>query len=726
MDLTHISWIPAANVGLDWLAESHAPVFLELERDLARAGDEIRQLGDLVELVPQPQAPRSQSTAPWVVRNRGDWIVEAASVRRTLRTLIPLPSSCVVMNRIFREGLSAFYWSSEVFGGEGCTTFDSVIVLRARQGLPIAWLQEELQQPYVALQAARRASSISAFRRISGRDLLDARIRIPALEEQEARSAVVASGLRTLRNQVVHGAPSAARRIRPVTLTAATYEERLAEFESHLLEQGSVRARDGYFVQASTSDRNSDLFLVRTLGARRRELPPDPASTLRPQEDDDVAAVWREWYWASDGERTRVFNLLGGEFSIPSFLLARTAIRASYSFFPQTLRPQTEARESASSSPILLPNFTDYHAALEPHRADNLELASAIEEIARLWRRLNPSTPGDADSDALFVWLRDVFRPVLAIKVLRGSDVAGVYLFFGSDQIEEPEAARVELESLALPLVEILRQPSELADEVVRKESLRRLSEMMHQLSGPLGGMSSAIEDLRDFLARRPDVASELVVAEEIAQRRATMTGEPVTRFTVGSRVEQVRAHVESIRHLRYQVRRYRNAHRDLEIENIELEPLLQELAEGARAQLSDLAVTVECPPGLTLDADRTAIKQALEQVVDNSCRELRERRRDNPFINFRAELDDRHVLIEIQDNGLPTTTELLSNPFEEGASTYVSRTKGSGFGLVIVRESFLRHGGRCEIEANANPDGSRQPGVTFRGRLPRLEEQHA
>jgi len=209
MALTHISWIPATDVGLNWQAEWHAPVFLELERELARSGDNVRELGALVEVVPL-RPPESASTAPWVVKNGGDWIVESASIGQSNKALIPLPSSCVIVDRIFREGLKALYWSSEVFEGEGCTMFNTVMVLRPQQEHPIAWLQDELQRPYVALQAARRASTLSGIRRISStRDLLEIRIRVPPLKERDARSRVVARGLRSLRNQVVHGAPAA-------------------------------------------------------------------------------------------------------------------------------------------------------------------------------------------------------------------------------------------------------------------------------------------------------------------------------------------------------------------------------------------------------------------------------------------------------------------------------------------------------------------------------------
>ena len=58
---------------------------------------------------------------------------------------------------------------------------------------------------------------------------------------------------------------SAKKGVRPFVLTAATFEDRLSQFESYLLDQQVVDARSAFFVEASTTDRSSDLFVVRSL-----------------------------------------------------------------------------------------------------------------------------------------------------------------------------------------------------------------------------------------------------------------------------------------------------------------------------------------------------------------------------------------------------------------------------------------------------------------------------
>ncbi len=59
-------------------------------------------------------------------------------------------------------------------------------------------------------------------------------------------------------------------------------------------------------------------------------------------------------------------------------------------------------------------------------------------------------------------------------------------------------------------------------------------------------------------------------------------------------------------------------------------------------------------------------------------------------------------------------TVPLLSDVFAEGATTYRSQGKGSGLGLTIVKETFMQHGGSCQLTENTTEEDLRRPGVTF------------
>ena len=92
--------------------------------------------------------------------------------------------------------------------------------------------------------------------------------------------------------------------------------------------------------------------------------------------------------------------------------------------------------------------------------------------------------------------MRSVYRPAVALKVLRQGEVAGAYVLLGPDQVENPDGAWALLNGYGERLCDILSQASLTADDAARRESLRRLSWVMHQLNGPIGRATNAVEDL--------------------------------------------------------------------------------------------------------------------------------------------------------------------------------------------------------------------------------------
>ena len=112
-------------------------------------------------------------------------------------------------------------------------------------------------------------------------------------------------------------------------------------------------------------------------------------------------------------------------------------------------------------------------------------------------------------------------------------------------------------------------------------------------------------------------------------------------------------------------------------------------------------------------------LNEAFSEVLNNACRELKEQDVTQPVITIRAWSTDGVVRITIRDNALPADGLLISNPFDEDASTYAKQGRGSGLGLAIVRETFRTHGGSCRLFENRGEDGARVAGVTFDASLP-------
>ena len=116
---------------------------------------------------------------------------------------------------------------------------------------------------------------------------------------------------------------------------------------------------------------------------------------------------------------------------------------------------------------------------------------------------------------------------------------------------------------------------------------------------------------------------------------------------------------------------------------------------------------------------DKEIIRNAIEEVISNSVRELTFRNVESPIIHIAANTHGGEFWLSITDNGLPVDVQLIANPFEEGATTYERVGLGTGLGLAIVRESFQSHGGDCTLQPNFDEHGDRFPGTSFHGHLP-------
>lgn len=237
---------------------------------------------------------------------------------------------------------------------------------------------------------------------------------------------------------------------------------------------------------------------------------------------------------------------------------------------------------------------------------------------------------------------------------------------------------------------------------------------MMHQLGGPLSRISNVVQELADFSTTNPAIGDRLLPNENRAKARAAMTGLPLEEYSLRTRLVKLESAVQEIRHLQYLIRRYKNAQGELDVKSFGVGILLQELAKAAQGQLVDLQVRIECESDLIIEADRELIRTALAEVVNNGCRECRERQVIEPRMALIGQWRDNRARIAIEDNGFPIEETLLPDVFAEDASTYRAVGKGSGLGLAIVKETILRHGGRCGLEENRTSEGARRPGVTF------------
>jgi signal transduction histidine kinase len=108
------------------------------------------------------------------------------------------------------------------------------------------------------------------------------------------------------------------------------------------------------------------------------------------------------------------------------------------------------------------------------------------------------------------------------------------------------------------------------------------------------------------------------------------------------------------------------------------------------------LAIEGPLPP---LPVDRTALSQAVTNLVDNAVKYSGESRR----IAVRAALEGTDITVAVRDFGIGIRKEDIPKVFERfyRAGDELTRTvKGSGLGLTLVKEIVEAHRGRIEVES--------------------------
>lgn len=125
---------------------------------------------------------------------------------------------------------------------------------------------------------------------------------------------------------------------------------------------------------------------------------------------------------------------------------------------------------------------------------------------------------------------------------------------------------------------------------------------------------------------------------------------------------------------------------------------------KALRRNIELLSTIPDDIPALQLDAE--GILRALNQVLDNAVKFSS----DGSHIWFNVELHERHVQIQIVDEGIGIAKPELDRIFDRfyqinGATT--RRHGGMGLGLSLVREVIQRHGGNVWAESQGEGSGT-------------------
>ncbi|HEX3442517.1 MAG TPA: ATP-binding protein, partial [Pseudolabrys sp.] len=138
-----------------------------------------------------------------------------------------------------------------------------------------------------------------------------------------------------------------------------------------------------------------------------------------------------------------------------------------------------------------------------------------------------------------------------------------------------------------------------------------------------------------------------------------------------------------------------------LDFEDLDLDTLLNESMRvvSSKAQEKQLALTAKIAPGLTLRADRRALKQIVLNLLSNAVKFTPGGGR----VTVRGRTTDHCIVLGIADTGIGIAKDALAKlgrPFEQVESQLTKSHQGSGLGLAIAKSLVELHGGRMSIRS--------------------------
>jgi light-regulated signal transduction histidine kinase (bacteriophytochrome) len=154
----------------------------------------------------------------------------------------------------------------------------------------------------------------------------------------------------------------------------------------------------------------------------------------------------------------------------------------------------------------------------------------------------------------------------------------------------------------------------------------------------------------------------------------------------------------------------------DLKLTRVDMSELAADIAQELKTASPEPPVEFRLTPGLIAQADRSLLRQALENLMGNAWKFSG--RVERPLVEVGMEEVDGQRALFVRDNGAGfdmAHADRLFAPFQRLHSA--AEFPGTGIGLAIVQRVINRHGG--QIWARAAVD----QGATFYFTLPRPKD---
>lgn len=231
------------------------------------------------------------------------------------------------------------------------------------------------------------------------------------------------------------------------------------------------------------------------------------------------------------------------------------------------------------------------------------------------------------------------------------------------------------------------------SNEQFRKEFLQNLS---HEFKTPVFAIQGYVDTLLSGAMNNP----------EVNQRFLEKTAKNVDRLT----------------HLLTdldQISKLERGELVLVKQNFVIQDLVKEVYDSlaVKAEKQQISCTIKkgCESPLTVFADKEKIRQVLINLVENS---IKYGKRNGSISASMYKTDDKHILIEIGDDGIGISEKNLARVFERFYRTEEGRSidvTGSGLGLAICKHIIEAHG--QTIHVRSTEDVGTSIGFTLEGR---------
>jgi signal transduction histidine kinase len=131
-----------------------------------------------------------------------------------------------------------------------------------------------------------------------------------------------------------------------------------------------------------------------------------------------------------------------------------------------------------------------------------------------------------------------------------------------------------------------------------------------------------------------------------------------------------------------------------LELTDLDLAPLLRQVADEIGRQFPEVTIEREIPETLPGAADPTRFAEIVRQLLDNACRYSPE----GVAVQLKGRPMDEGVVVSVTDHGegmaRQTASRAFDEPFSAGEDILRKERAGAGVGLHMARQLVVQHGG--------------------------------